>query len=142
LLEEAVGTALAPTRFLATLLAGFSTFALLLAVLGLYGVIAYAARQRRRDVAIRIALGADRAEVAGLFLRQGMRVALAGVVLGTAGGYLLGRALAGQLHGVAPGDPATHAALAALLLVTAAAAVWIPARRAAAAEPMRVLREE
>jgi predicted permease len=141
-LETAVRDATAPTRFLAVLLAGFSAVAVLLAVMGLYGVIAYAARQRRRDVAIRMALGADRAEVAGLFLRQGMAVVLAGVALGTAGGYALGRALAGQLHGVGPGDPLTHAALAGLLVVTAGAAVWLPARRASAAEPMRVLREE
>jgi predicted permease len=141
-LDDAVREAMAPTRFLATLLAGFSAFALLLALVGLYGVIAYAARQRRRDVAIRMALGAGRAEVALLFVRQGLGVVVSGLVLGTAGGYAIGNGLAGQLHGVAPGDPATHAVLALLLLLTAAAAIWLPARQASAAEPMGVLREE
>ena len=141
-LEEAVGDARAPTRFLAGLLGGFSGFALLLAVLGLYGVIAYAARQRRRDVAIRMALGADRATVIRLFVAQGLTLSCIGVALGMAGGYVLGRALEGQLHGVSPGDPATHVTLAGVLLLTALLAVWVPARRAAEAEPMGVLREE
>jgi putative ABC transport system permease protein len=141
-LEEAVEAAAAPTRFMATLLSGLSAFAFLLAVVGLYGVIAYAARERRRDIAIRMALGADRSQVVGLFLSSGMAIAAAGVVLGLGGGVVLSRALEGQLHGVRPGDPATLALLAGALLATALAAVWIPARGAARSDPMEVLREE
>ncbi len=141
-IQEAVRRAMAPTRAMAGLFAGFSGFALVLAVLGLYGVIAYAARQRQRDVAIRMALGADRSSVISLFMRQGLVVVAAGLLLGTFGGYALGRALESQLHGVAAGDAATHAALALALATTAAVAVWLPARRAATTDPMGVLREE
>jgi putative ABC transport system permease protein len=141
-LDEVVEQAMQPTRWVAALLTGFSAFALLLAVLGLYGVVSYAARQRRRDVAVRVALGADRASVTSLFVRQGLVVVALGIVVGTWGGYLLGRVLEAQLHGIEPGDPATHALLAGVLAVTAAMAVWLPARRAAKADPMGVLREE
>lgn len=141
-LDVIVDEAMQPTRYVAWLLAGFSAFALLLAVVGLYGVISYAARQRRKDVAIRVALGADRGRVTSLFVRQGAAMVAVGVLLGTVGGLALGRALESQLHGVRPGDPATHALIAGALAVSALVAVWIPARRAAASEPMRVLREE
>lgn len=141
-LDEVVDEAMAPTRYVAGLLVGFSAFALLLAVLGLYGVVSYAARQREKDVAIRMALGADRGSVTSMFLRQGLVVVGTGIVLGTLGGLALGRALEGELHGVRPGDPATHAVLAGVLALSALIAVWIPARRAAAADPMGVLREE
>lgn len=141
-LDVIVDDAMRPTRYVAALLAGFSAFALLLAIVGLYGVISYAARQRRKDVAIRVALGADRGRVTSLFVRQGVMMVGVGVVAGTAGGLALGRALEGQLHGVSPGDPTTHALIAAVLAVSALVAVWIPARRAAASDPMRVLREE
>jgi hypothetical protein len=141
-LDDVVERARAPTRYVATLLGGFSFFALVLSVLGLYGVISYAARAHQRDVAIRVALGADRVRVTALFLREGLMLIAAGVVAGSAGGLALGRALGGQLHGVAPGDPLTHAGLACLLAATALAAVWIPSRRASRADPMEVLREE
>jgi predicted permease len=141
-LEDAVAGAAAPTRFLASVFGGFAAFAFLLAILGLYGVIAYAARQRRRDVAIRMALGADRDSVVALFLVSGLSVAVVGVVLGSAGGVLLGRALRTQLHGVEPGDWPTQVGLGAALLVTATLASWLPARGAARADPMGALREE
>jgi putative ABC transport system permease protein len=140
--EETVREAMAPTRYLAGLLTGFSAFALLLAVVGLYGVVSYAARQRRHDVAIRMALGADRGSVVELFVRQSLVVVAAGLGVGSLLGVALGHALEGQLHGVAPGDLPTHVAIAGLLAATAAAAVWIPSRRAARADPMGVLREE
>ncbi len=141
-IDEAVVRAMAPTRAMAGLFAGFSVFALVLAMLGLYGVIAYAARLRQRDVAIRMALGADRTSVTSLFVRQGLAVVAAGLVVGTLGGYWLGRALESQLHGVAAGDATTHGILALALAATAGVAVWLPARRAAGADPMGVLREE
>ena len=141
-LEEVVAEDNAPTRYVATLLGAFSAFALLLSVLGLYGVVSYAARAQRRDVAIRVALGADRGRVTSLFLRHGMAMVGTGIVVGSGVGLLLARALAGQLHGVRPGDPATHLSLAAVLALAAAAAVWFPSRRAASSDPMEVLRED
>lgn len=141
-LDDLVSEARAPTRFMAWLLGGFSGFASLLSLMGLYGVVAYAARQRSRDVAIRMALGADAGSVTALFLRQGLVVVLAGVALGALGGLALGRALAGDLRGVSPEDPLTHGAVAAVLVLTATAAVWAPARQASRAAPMGVLREE
>jgi len=141
-LERNVAAARAPTRLVAWLLGGFAGFALVLSLLGLYGVVAYAARQRRRDIAIRIALGADVDSVTGLFLRNGLLVVALGVGTGVIGGLFLGQALAGQLRGIPPGDPFTHGAVAAGLLLTAACAVWLPARQASRAAPMTVLRED
>lgn len=141
-LDEVVNEAMGPTRAVAGLLVGFAAFALLLAVLGLYGVVSYAVRQRQKDVAIRMALGAGRGSVTAMFLRQGLVVICAGIVLGTLGGVALGRALEDELHGVRPGDPATHVLLAGILALGALLAVWLPARRAAGADPMGVLREE
>jgi len=141
-LTEAVSRARAPARFFAGLLGGFAAFALLLAVLGLYGVAAYAARLRRRDVAVRMALGARRTAVEGLFMRRSLAVVAVGLAVGAVGGQLLGRQLNGQLYGVSGGDPLTAAGVAALLLVTAVIAVWVPARRAARTDPALVLREE
>lgn len=141
-LDEIVDEAMEPTRYLAWLLAGFSAFALLLATLGLYGVVSYAVRQRRKTIAVRMALGADRASVVSLFLREGAAVVAAGLAVGTVGGVALGNVLESRLVGVEPGDPATHTLLALVLGVSALAAVWVPARRAAASDPMRVLRED
>lgn len=141
-IDEVVEEAMQPTRYFAALLAGFSAFALLLAILGLYGVISYAARQRQKVIAIRVALGADRGSVVRLFVREGLAVIALGLVLGTVGGVALGRALESQLFGVRPGDPATHVILATVLALGALAAVWVPARRASTTDPMRVLREE
>jgi ABC-type antimicrobial peptide transport system permease subunit len=141
-LSEAVRRALAPSRFTAALLVGFSGFAVLLAVLGLYGVMAYAGRQDRREVAIRMALGADRSRVTGHYLRHGLVMVATGVALGSSGGLLLARALEGQLHGVSAFDVPTHVSVAVGLLATATLAVWLPARQASGAAPMGVLREE
>jgi hypothetical protein len=141
-LAEAVSRARAPARFFAGLLGGFATFALLLAVVGLYVVAAYAARLRRRDVAVRMALGARRGAVEVLFLRRSLGVVAVGLAFGLAGGQLLGRQLNGQLYGVSGGDPWTAAAVGALLALTALVAVWVPARGAARADPAEILREE
>ncbi len=132
----------APGRLLAFLLAGFGTFAALLAVLGLYGTVAYAAARRRRDVAVRLALGARRGAVAALFLRERVGVLSSGLVVGLGAAAVLARLLEGQLRGVSPGDPGTYVAAATLLAAVALLAVWLPARRAARAHPATVLREE
>jgi ABC-type antimicrobial peptide transport system permease subunit len=116
--------------------------ALVLSVVGLYAVIAYAAKEHRRDVAIRMALGATEANVTRFFLRQAIILLAGGLAVGAVGGRFLGAALAGQLHGVEPDDPATLIAGTALLSAAALVAVWLPARRAAGESPMAVLREE
>jgi putative ABC transport system permease protein len=141
-LGESVANAGRPSRFLATFLGAFSAFAVALAVIGLYAVLAYAAAERRRDVAIRMALGARRGAVTRHFLVQGLWLAGAGAPVGIAGAVLLTRRLSAQLHGVDATGPATYAAGALLLLGIAAIATWIPARRAAVGDPMEVLREE
>ena len=141
-LEDAVAGAIAPSRFMALLFGTFAAFALMLSVVGLYAVMAYSAREQRRDVAIRMALGATTSSVTRLFYRQGIILLAGGLAAGAVGGRFLGAALAGQLHGIEPDDPATLIAVAALLGSTALAAVWLPARRAAAASPMVVLRQE
>lgn len=141
-LQEAARVATAPRRFLAGLLATFAAFAVTLSVTGLYGVISYAAAQRRREVAIRMALGADASGVVARFIREGMAVVASGLSVGLVAAILLGRALASQLHGVGATDPLTWGTLVFLLGATSLLAVWVPARRAARARPMSVLREE
>jgi putative ABC transport system permease protein len=138
-IEDDVATASLPSRFLAGLLTSFAAFALALATLALYGVIAYAVMQRRRDIAIRMALGATRNQVIGLFLRWGGAVILAGVAAGTAGGLALSRVLQNQLHGVSPTDAVTYLGVVLILSAAAFLATWLPARRAAHEQPMRVL---
>ena len=141
-LDRAVDEALRPSRDLAWMLTLFSAFAFLLAILGLYGVVSYAARQSRRSVAIRIALGAERASVTRLFVREALTVVVVGIVLGGVGGLGFARVLVDQLHGVRVGDPLIHGGLAITLLAAAVVAVWIPARSAAHADPAGLLREE
>jgi len=138
-IEDDVATASLPSRFLAGLLSSFAIFAVALAVLALYGVIAYAVMQRRRDIAIRMALGATRGQVIALFLRWGGGVTAAGVLAGMAGGFALSQVLRSQLHGVSATDGATYASVALLLAAAALLATWVPARRAAHQHPMNVL---
>ncbi len=141
-LDDRVQQAMAPSRFMAALFGTFAALALVLSVVGLYAVMAYAAREHRNDVAIRMALGATSSSVAGLFLRQAIVLLAGGLAAGAVGGRFLGAALAGQLHGIEPDDPATLIAVTALLGGTALAAAWLPARRAAGVSPMIMLRDE
>lgn len=133
---------LAGPRFLMAVLAGFAGFAALLAVLGIYGVTAYAVQQREREVAIRMALGATGGAVVRMFVAGGGRLFAGGVVLGLGAAVGVGRVLANQIHGVTVFDGATVAASAGFIAGAGLLATWWPARRAAAAEPMRVLKEE
>ncbi|MGH7470985.1 MAG: FtsX-like permease family protein, partial [Longimicrobiales bacterium] len=140
-LEEVVAQASLPSRFLASILAGFAGFAVLLATIGLYGVVAYAVAQRRRDIAIRMALGATQPVVVGAFLRQGAVLVAAGIAGGLAAGFSLTRLMQGILYGIAPGDAVTYVAVSLLLAGVAMTATWIPAQRASRVDPMRVLHE-
>ena len=137
-----VSDSVAQPRFRTTLLSLFGATALLLAVVGLYGLIAYDVGRRAREIGIRLALGAGRADVFGLVLRQGLAPTLVGLAAGLPGAVFLTRFLSSLLFETTPLDPVTYAAVAAVLLAAGLAACWIPARRALAIDPMRVLRSE
>jgi putative ABC transport system permease protein len=141
-IESLVAQSLARPRFTAFLLAVFATVALVLTMVGLYGVVAYTVNRRTRELGIRVALGAGRFDVMGLVLKQGLRPALLGIVIGIAGAAGLTRFLASQLYGVDPMDPLTFAGVCIVLIVIAGAACWLPARRAARVHPMIALRYE
>jgi predicted permease len=127
-------------RLSALLLALFAGVALALATLGVYGVVSYGAAERTREMGIRVALGASRADVVRLVLRQGLAIALAGGTAGVLGALAAVRVLRSLLYDVTPSDPATFGAIVALLLATVALASWTPARRAARTAPATVLR--
>lgn len=131
----------AGTRFLTTLLMIFASFAAVLALVGVYGVIAYTVRQREREIAVRLAIGADRAGITRLFLRQGAVVLAIGSVLGVGAALLLGRLLESQLFGVRPSDPAALAAVTLGFAVCGLAAIAWPARAAASTDPALALKE-
>jgi putative ABC transport system permease protein len=141
-LEGALDESIAPRRFNLLLLGSFAASAVLLALIGIYGVMSYAVTQRTHEIGVRMALGARRGEIVGMVLRQGMAVALAGIVAGTVAALGLTRLMATLLFEVKPGDPWTFAAVAVGLAVTALAASWIPARKAARVDPLVALRYE
>jgi putative ABC transport system permease protein len=141
-LEDYVGLSVQGRRFSSILFAAFATIALLLSVLGIYGVTAYSAAQRTREIGIRMALGAQQQEVFGLLLRQSMVLIAFGVALGVAASAALTRFLGSMLFDVRPTDPATFLTVILLLVGVAALACWVPARRAMRVDPMVALRHE
>ena len=141
-LKALVSDAEAARRYESFLSAIFAAFAVLLAALGLYGVISYSVGQRTHEIGIRIALGAQRRDVMRLILGQGTRLALLGIAVGTLAAFALTRLMSGLLFGVTATDPATFIVVAFLLLLVAAFACWIPARRAMKVDPMVALRYE
>ena len=141
-LQQIYEGSMAQTSFALVMLAIAGSMALVLCVIGIYGVISYAVAQRRREVGIRMALGAPAGAVKGMFLRRGLLLAGAGIALGLAVSASLSRLMSSLLFGVAPLDPATYGATAALLLIAAMAATYIPARRAASVDPAETLRGE
>jgi putative ABC transport system permease protein len=141
-LSDRVAESLGQRRFALTLLSAFSILALLLAAVGIYGVVSYAAAQRTREVGVRMALGARRADVLGLFVREAVTLAAVGVGTGLLLCAAATRLLSGMLFGVTPTDPLSYAAVSVLLAVAVMAASFLPARRAARISPMEALRNE
>jgi len=130
-------------RWFTTLLLGlFASVALVLALIGIYGVIAYSTAQRTQEIGIRLALGADRRSVLRLVLAGGLRIALVGLALGLAGALVLTRVLSSLLYGVGARDPLTFVVVPAVLLLVALAACWVPASRAMRVDPLTALRAE
>jgi predicted permease len=141
-MTEWVRDATAVTRFLSFLFSGFGGVALLLAAGGLYGTLLYTVGVERREVGIRLALGAARRSIEGRVLARGVRLAAVGAGLGAAAAWAAGRLLESWLYQVEPGDPLALGGAAGALLLTAALACWLPARRAASTDPLETLREE
>ena len=141
-MTDALSDSVAQPRFYALLLGSFATIALVIAALGIYGVISYTVSQRTRELGIRIALGAQRERVLRLVIGQGLTLTVVGVVLGVAGAYLLTRLIASLLFGVTAADSATFVAVAIVFLVVACLASYLPARRAAGVDPIIAMRAE
>jgi putative ABC transport system permease protein len=141
-LNQVVGASLAQPRFNTLLLAAFAALALLLAAIGIYGVTSYSVALRTREIGIRTALGAARADVLTLVLGHGMSLALAGGAIGLVGALILAHLISSLLYGVKPGDPPTFLAAFAVLVGVALFATYIPARRATKVDPMVALRYE
>lgn len=141
-MQDILYESLARQRFSTTMLTAFSAFALLLAAVGLYGLLAYLVSQSTHDIGILVALGASPRKIIGLILRQGMKLTLSGIVAGLAGAAALSRVLASLLFGVSAADPSTFVGVPVLLILVAFAAMVIPAWRAASVDPIVALREE
>ncbi len=141
-MQQVVAASVAQRTFVTVLLGAFALLALLLALIGIYGVMSYATAQRTQEIGIRMALGAQKSDVLKLFLRQGLWLTLVGVSVGLAGAFVFTRLLKSLLFGVSVADPLTFGAVAALLLTAALLACWLPARRATQVDPMIALRCE
>jgi putative ABC transport system permease protein len=141
-LEDYVGNSIAQQRFLMTLLSVFAGLAVFLGSIGIYGVMSYGVARRTRELGIRSALGAKRADLLGMVVKQGMIMAAIGLAAGLLASVGLTQFLKSMLYGVTPTDPAVLAGVTAMLAVVALTACLIPARRAASIDPVIALREE
>jgi predicted lysophospholipase L1 biosynthesis ABC-type transport system permease subunit len=141
LLTDRISASVAEPRFRTILLAAFSVLALLLAVVGTYGVMAFVVAQRRHEIGVRMALGADARRITSSVLGEGLRLAAVATGIGLVGALAGSRLLRGLLYGVAPLDPRIHGTAALVLVLAALAACWLPARRASRVDPLRTLKD-
>jgi ABC-type antimicrobial peptide transport system permease subunit len=125
-----------------TLLVAFAALALLLAAIGTYGVLSYLVSERRQEIGIRMALGAERSTLLGMVMKHGLRLALVGLLLGLAGAIAVTRLMQTLLFNVRPADPSTMVAVAAVIAAVALIACYVPARRATRVDPLTALRAE
>ena len=139
-LEEIRDETIAPQRLNATLIGLFAGLALVIATVGVAGVLAFSVSQRTNELGIRVALGAQRGEIQRMILGEGAAMAVVGLVIGGVAAIPLSQFLKGLLFGVEPADPATIAVSAGLLVAVALVAAWVPARRATAVDPITALR--
>jgi putative ABC transport system permease protein len=131
-----------PTRFALVLISVFAGVAVILACVGLYGVLSTAVRQRTAEIGVRVAFGATKRNIFGLVVGDGMKLSVAGIVIGLIGAFWLTRAMQTMLVGVTPTDLPTYLSMVLLFLIIAALACFIPARRAASLDPTNALRSE
>jgi len=141
-LDQIIGFQIAEPRFRSFVIASFAIITLVLAAVGLYGLISYSVAQQTREIGIRIALGAAPSQVVGPMLRRGLILALSGVALGLVGAFFASRVIAQFLFGITATDPVTIAGVSTLLVVVAMIATWIPSRRALRVDPIVALRAE
>ncbi len=141
-LEQTLSESVAPRRFNMAVLGIFAAIALVLAAVGVYGIMAFSVTQRTHEIGVRMALGAERRAVLGLIVRQGLAFTLTGVMIGIGGAWVLTRFLTSFLYAVRPTDPATFLVVSAVLVAVSILATYIPARRATKVDPMVALRYE
>jgi ABC-type antimicrobial peptide transport system permease subunit len=141
-MEIRLWEALAPRRFALLLLSGFALLALLLAAIGIHGVVAYSVSRRRREIGVRMALGAARETVVGMVLKEILKLVAVGVVIGAIGAVACSRFIVSMLYGTRLADPLVLVSCAGIMLGVAALAAWLPARRAASINPIEALRSE
>jgi ABC-type antimicrobial peptide transport system permease subunit len=141
-MEEVYGKSLARTSFTLVMLGIAGAMALALGIIGIYGVISFTVSQRKREIGIRLALGAQSGDVLSMLLKQGAKLALMGVCVGVVGALLLARLMTSLLFGVTAHDPLTFGLVAAVLMLVALLACYVPARRAMKVDPMVALRYE
>jgi ABC-type antimicrobial peptide transport system permease subunit len=141
-LNDVYEQSMARTSFTLVMLAIAGSMALAVGIVGIYGVIAYSVSQRRREIGIRLALGAQRGVVRGAFVRYGLSLTAVGIAIGLAGAAALTRVMSSLLFGISPLDPVTYAAVAVILTIAAGCASYVPVQRAMAADPVETLKAD